>query len=43
MNLYDKTLGLEIDPVGDINYRNPNIIKETTEFGKLKINNYNSQ
>ena len=43
MNLYDKTLGLEIDPIGDINYENPNIVKEPSEFGKLKINNYKNQ
>jgi hypothetical protein len=43
MNLYDKTLGLDVEPIGDLKYSNPNIVKDPSEFGQLKINNYKNQ
>lgn len=40
MALYDKTLGLEIDPLDNISYENPNIVKTSTKFGELESKNY---
>ena len=40
MALYDKTLGLEIDPLDNMSYENPNIIKTSTKFGELESKNY---
>lgn len=40
MALYDKTLGLEIDPLDGMTYRNPNIVKTATKFGELESRNY---